>query len=347
MGTMAQRGLKRGKMRRVLAAGLLSVLAAAMPGLAIGQERPQLSLPLDCIPNKTCFIQNFVDLDPSPGVRDFSCGSASYDKHTGTDFRLLSVEAAKAGVTVKAAADGVVKAVRDGVADALIRETKGEDIKGRECGNGVLIEHGGGWETQYCHLKQGSLKVSAGDTVERGATLGEVGYSGMADFAHVHLTVRHSGKVIDPFLPDSVNGACARDLTSAGMWVPHEIARFPYRAGIIAHSGFAGALPDKDELEKNHAEVEPITPTAEALVFYGRMLNLSAGDRIRITINGPGGTLVEHLSEPLERSRALHLASLGKKRRDGRWMAGRYTGQIEIVREGAVTAAAVAEITMP
>lgn len=334
-------------MRRGLAAGLISALAATLPGVAGAQERPRLSLPLDCVPNKTCFIQNFVDLDPSSGVRDFGCGTASYDKHTGTDFRLLSVEAAKAGVAVKASAAGVVKAVRDGVADALIRDTKGEDIKGRECGNGVLIEHGDGWETQYCHLKQGSLKVSAGDKVERGAVLGDVGYSGMADFAHVHLTVRHSGKIIDPFLPDSVNGACARDVTSAGMWVPQEIARFPYRAGIIAHAGFAGALPDKDVLEKNHAEVELMTPTSAALVFYGRMLNLSAGDRIRITITGPGGTLVEHLSEPLERPRALHLASLGKKRRDARWVAGRYTGQVEIVREGAVTAAAVSEFTMP
>ncbi len=334
-------------MRRGLAAVLLTALAAPVPGAVGAQERPRLSLPLDCVPNKTCFIQNFVDLDPSSGVRDFSCGTASYDKHTGTDFRLLSVEAAKAGVAVKASAAGIVKAVRDGVADALIRDTKGEDIKGRECGNGVLLEHGDGWETQYCHLKQGSLKVAPGDKVERGATLGEIGYSGMADFAHVHLTVRHSGKVIDPFLPDSVNGACARDMVSSGMWVPQEIARFPYRAGIIAHSGFAGALPDKDALEKNHTGVEPFAATAPAVVFYGRLLNLSAGDRIRIMITGPGGTLVEHLSEPLERPRALHLASLGKKRGEARWVSGRYTGQIEIVREGAVTAAAVSEFTMP
>jgi len=136
---------------------MLGVLFA-QPTLA--EDRPQLSLPIACEPHKTCFIQNYVDLDPGPGVRDYSCGRATYDKHSGVDFRILSAEAAKSQVPVLAAADGTVKNTRDGVEDIFFKKAKPEEVAGRECGNGVIIDHGGGWETQYCHLKRGSVRVA-------------------------------------------------------------------------------------------------------------------------------------------------------------------------------------------
>lgn len=60
------------------------------------------------------------------------------------------------GAVVVAAAPGRVRGVRDGVSDASVRDTGTEAVKDRECGNGVLIEHGDGWETQYCHLQRAS-----------------------------------------------------------------------------------------------------------------------------------------------------------------------------------------------
>lgn len=121
---------------------------------ASAADAPQLALPLNCDPHRTCYIQNYVDLDSGSGVRDFACGAATYDGHSGVDFRVLSAGATSPGVPVLAAADGVVKGHRDGVADIFNRDNKAADVKGRECGNGVVIDHGGGWETQYCHLKQ-------------------------------------------------------------------------------------------------------------------------------------------------------------------------------------------------
>ena len=118
---------------------MLGVLFA-QPTLA--EDRPQLSLPIACEPHKTCFIQNYVDLDPGPGVRDYACGRATYDKHSGVDFRILSAEAAKSQVPVLAAADGTVKNTRDGVEDIFFKKAKPEEVAGRECGNGVIIDHG-------------------------------------------------------------------------------------------------------------------------------------------------------------------------------------------------------------
>jgi Peptidase family M23 len=328
---------------RVVTVGALATFAASVaPGF--GKDPLRLALPVACEPRKTCFIQNFVDHDAGSGVRDYACGSATYDGHTGVDFRVLSAASTAPGVAVLAAADGTVKGVRDGVADVFIRDGKPGDVKGRECGNGVLIEHGDGWETQYCHLKQGSLRVTNNQAVKRGDHLGDVGFSGHADFAHLHLSVRRNGKAIDPFLPDAIDGACQRDAKTQTLWLPEVAAKLPYKSGEILGSGFAGSPPDFRALEVDHRNIAPPSSTSEALVFYGRLMNLVTGDRVRIIIMGPGGPLVEELSAPLVSPKATYLSFAGKKRKSAAWPSGRYEGRVELVREGAVIAANVATI---
>ncbi len=336
---MIGRGFAWISARAMIAIALTRVSAVAADG-------PQLALPLACDPRSTCFIQNFVDLDSGPGVRDYACGAATYDGHSGVDFRVLSAAVTQAGVPVLAAADGVVKGRRDGVADIFIRDNKAGGVKGRECGNGVLLDHGDGWETQYCHLKQGSISVAEGQAVKQGDRLGDVGFSGHADFAHVHLSVRKDGKVIDPFLPDAVDGACRKDSKSVGLWKPEVAAKFAYKSGEIIGAGFAGAPPSLDVLETDHALVPQATATAPALVFYGRFMNLLAGDRLRVVIDGPGGGFTEELTAPLDRNKATYLTFAGKKRKDRPWPPGRYEGRVEIVRDGAVIATRVGETTI-
>ena len=41
-------------------------------------------------------------------------------------------------------------------------------------GNGVVIDHGGGWISQYSHLRSGSVRVHPGDRVSAGQPLGLV-----------------------------------------------------------------------------------------------------------------------------------------------------------------------------
>lgn len=323
------------------AISVVSAVLLLVPLTAAAEERPQLSLPLLCEPHKTCFIQSYVDDDPGPAAKDYACGSATYEKHNGIDFRLLSAEAAKANVAVVASADGKVKATRDGMTDAFLRTIKAEDIKGRECGNGVVVDHGNGWETQYCHMLKGSIAVSKGQDVHRGEKLGAVGFSGMADFAHVHLTVRHNGEVVDPFQSDAAPASCNLDPKNFGLWQPSAIAPFSYRNGEIIGTGFTSAAPNLDKLEEDHRAVEPLNADSPALLFYARFINLMAGDRVRIVINGPGGALIEQLSEPIERSKATYFTYAGKKRREAPWQQGRYDARAEIIRDGAVAGAAI------
>ena len=167
--------------------------------LATAASALELGLPAQCTLGKNCFVQQYPDMDAGAGVADPYCGSATYDGHDGIDLRIMSMADVARGVPVLAMADGTVLRSRDGVPDHLVTsEADRADVADKECGNGMIVELGEGFEIQYCHLRQGSLVVKPGDHVERGQKLGEIGASGLAQFPHVHVTVRHDGTKIDP-----------------------------------------------------------------------------------------------------------------------------------------------------
>jgi Peptidase family M23 len=317
-------------------------------GVANAETALQLSLPLACTPEKDCFIQQYVDVQPGPGEKDYRCGIATYDGHDGTDFRLLSVKAAEAGVAVKAAAAGRVTGLRDGVDDRLVATPQDRArIKDRECGNGVLIDHGAGWETQYCHLRRGSLTVHKGDMVAAGALLGLVGFSGDAQFAHVHLSVRHNGETVDPFLGEAISGACLASDTYPphSLWAPAVRGQLIYRDAVIIETGFAGKPVAPDEAEQGGI-AEPLADSP-ALVFFARIINMRAGDRLRLKAEGPGGYQSGSESEPMSRAKANYVGFTGKKRTGERWPAGLYQGAVEVIRDGAVVSEAKAVLRLP
>lgn len=323
---------------------LMAALLVVGADAGAAQERPRLSIPVDCEPDRSCFVQQYVDIDPSPDARDFRCGTATYDGHKGTDFRVPSAAAARAGVRVLAAADGVVKNRRDGMADHLATDASHTKLAGRECGNGVVIDHGGGWETQYCHLLRGSLKVQRGDAVVRGQHIGDVGYSGLAEFAHLHLSVRHNGRVIDPFSGITPGEACSADgVPTTGLWEPSAATAFRYSDGRIFAIGFAAAPPDFNRLEDDHRVAAP-TADSRALVLFARAVNLKAGDRLRLVLTGPADFSVESPGEPMPRNKAAYSGFAGKRLRAPRWPAGRYEGLAEVVRGDKILSSERAEL---
>jgi hypothetical protein len=157
-------------------------IAASAVSTPVGSQSAQntavtLALPIACELGRTCEIQNYVDRDKGPAATDYLCGSVSYNDHSGVDFRILDMVAQRRGVSVLAAASGKVTAIRDGVADVSVRDIDRATIAGRECGNGVVIDHGGGLTTQYCHMAKGSIAVASGMQVSSGAVLGRVGFA--------------------------------------------------------------------------------------------------------------------------------------------------------------------------
>ena len=93
--------------------------------------------------------------------------------HPGIDF------AAEEGAEVYAVAGGIVSAADYDV----------------EKGNYVALDHGGGLETEYQHMK--SLLVSAGQSVVQCQVLGYVGSTGNSTGPHLHFEARQDGAPAD------------------------------------------------------------------------------------------------------------------------------------------------------
>lgn len=54
-------------------------------------------------------------------------------------------------------------------------------------GNYVILRHAGGECSHYAHLKQGSVRVKAGDTVKRGQVIAQLGQTGNTTEPHLHF----------------------------------------------------------------------------------------------------------------------------------------------------------------
>jgi murein DD-endopeptidase MepM/ murein hydrolase activator NlpD len=78
-------------------------------------------------------------------------------------------------------------------ADGTVLKIKSERIGG----NVVIINHGGGVTTVYCHLSKFNVKV--GQKVKRRDVIGYVGQTGKAIGPHVHYEVRKNGKPVNPY----------------------------------------------------------------------------------------------------------------------------------------------------
>ncbi|MBX3126322.1 MAG: peptidoglycan DD-metalloendopeptidase family protein [Polyangiaceae bacterium] len=193
--------MKAGAIQLALAAALLAAPASAQ------QYRFPIELPSS---GTQPYITAYRDLDGSTALKDWNCGTHTYNGHKGTDIGIGSFPVMDAGSRwIVAAAPGKVVVVNDGCAD---RCTTGDCGCGSGFGNYVKVEHADGKSTYYAHMMKGSLQVAVGNDVSCGQHLGKVGSSGNSTGPHLHFEVRYATNTSD----DPYSGSCGGP---ASFWV--------------------------------------------------------------------------------------------------------------------------------
>jgi Peptidase family M23 len=313
------------------------LLALSFPLLAPAAAGAiELGLPAQCTLGKDCFVQQFADDDQRPGeVADPFCGAATYDGHDGTDLRVLSMADVARGVPVVAVADGKVLRGRDGEPDRLVTsEADRAAVANKECGNGMIVDLGGGYEVQYCHLREGSLAVKPGDTVKRGQKLGEIGASGMAAFPHVHLTVRLNGQKIDPVTGHELSAGCLKaGDTGDPLFAPDIMTALNRGEAQVIALGLAGQPIDHKALPVSGPPAAATT-VSPAYVGWAWLINLHKDDRVVVSLTGPDGLeIAANRSDPMDHSKADYSTFAGKK---GAPRPGAYQVKVGVERGGAM-----------
>ncbi len=134
----------------------------------------------------------------------------------GADFTEISTPAPKKlsdygiwGREVLAVGDGIVADMGDrfpeaamsdpaafsdpGYTQKLLRDLIGKiGFTNAVAGNYIVIDHGNGEFSVYCHLKEGSILVRKGDQVKKGKVIAQVGNTGNSSAPHLHFQMMDS-----------------------------------------------------------------------------------------------------------------------------------------------------------
>ncbi|MGY9003536.1 MAG: M23 family metallopeptidase [Rhodospirillales bacterium] len=334
---------------------VLGLLAIGFPYQSVAAESKSglgksisFRLPIRCTPGQNCWIVNHVDTDPSKGAADYSCGNKAYNRHKGTDFALRDLavmrsgfqssrkgsHAATKGVPVVAAADGVVLGMRNGVPDVDFRERGGVTaLKGQDCGNGVRIQHAGGWTTQYCHLRYDSVQVRGGQRVKAGRWLGFVGLSGRTEFPHLHFQVSLNKDIVDPFTGLPQGAGCGQSFKS--LWNEQTEAQLPYRPTNIYMGGFIKSKPSAKAARSGYYQNIEIPRTANSIKLWADIFGLRKGDNLIFEIFAPSDTRILAAKTIIRRTQIRKFFSATTRKTQALWPAGAYRGEIRLIRKSA------------
>jgi hypothetical protein len=312
---------------------LLAMVAfAASPAAA-----QDFQVPIDCALDGPCAVQDFVDVDPGPGAQDPMCGTFTYNEHEGIDFRAPAT-LARRGVNVLAPAAGVVARVRNGEPEGVFLREGRAALAGRDCGNGVRIVHEGGWSTQLCHMRAGSLRVREGERVSPGQPLGLVGLSGRTTFPHVHISMWRGEARVDPLTgaPIASLHCGAQAATPGPHWSAAARAALAYPNTRWFALGFSGDIPASgarfEDLAANAATHAP------ALIFWALAIGPHTGDVLHLRVFGPDSALVAESTRTLPSGQPQASQFAGRRTPPNGWPAGQYRGEAQLVRDGRVVA---------
>jgi hypothetical protein len=321
-------------LRAIATLSLFLGILLPLDDAAAEAKPPTFSLPVQCSFPDECYIQAHVDLEPGPNSADHACGIITYNSHKGTDFRLRDLDLMDRGVPVVAAAAGTVIRTRDGVRDVHMKLFGKKLAFRRGAGNFVLIDHGGGWRTQYAHMRKGSVAVKSGMRIKSGQQLGLVGLSGLTEFPHMHFEINHSGQTIDPFVGKDNGNDCKGPKNT--LWTGAALSVLKYRKYFLVAAGFADAPLSREALLYGLHVRDRLSRKAPAIAFHVDFSGGRMGDTYLLRIFGPGGKIFAENRKRLKKDAQIRFDLIGRKiAKRPAWPTGTYRGEFVLYRENA------------
>jgi len=230
------------------------------------------------IQGRDLFLNNFTDLDPTSGIRDWDCTGQTYDGHRGYDSLIRSFREQAIGVPIFAVLDGRVVSAHDGEPDM---NTTLNDVPA----NYVVLDHGGGYYALYWHMKRGSVAVHLNQTVTMGTQLGLTGSSGYSNWPHLHFESQKDGQWFEP--------AAGRCRSGASFWKAQPpVPRAFYIADAYLTRGDVPADSKLTLLLDNVARTSMFVAGFQRVSMRLDYRNLPGGSTWRLRLIHPNGSTV-------------------------------------------------------
>ncbi len=324
--------------KSALCAAFTALVFIGPEGAAARETSPlELQWPVNCALGETCWIARYMDRGSGKKQFDHQCGLRTQNQHKGTDIAVADMDVMNRGMTVLAASPGTVFRLRNGMPDRpLLSEEDRARIKGRECGNAIILMHEGGWQTQYCHLKQDSLLVKQGDFVRAGDPIAQIGLSGETEFPHLHFMVRApqsqatKTRDIDPFDSGIFEDNSCQMIATTGtaLW-----------KNTLKYQEAAVLPPVIDTARRTHKTMwDPQATTlpadSPALIVQARGFHALEGDEWRIRLMDPNGRIRVNKSIKQATGRQRVQAFAGLRQPSDGFTEGRWSASVELMRAG-------------
>lgn len=284
-------------MRKLLGMKLSKYLVIALlflPQMVVAQpvaHRLKLAWPLACKPNTDCFVSGYPDLQAGTNPtnpQDYRCGSRTQSGLQGVDIRFSDVQTALDNQKVLAMAPGRVVFAKNDMPD----NADPRRANRAPCGNEVRILHASGYQTRYCHLREGSLLVFPGQAVDTGHVLGMVGYSGDTQMPKLTVYTEQDGHLLDPFTGRALNapGDCYSSLDKS-LWQPD----VPYPDVLVMATGFANYLPTQEDVKNGVNPPKQAGKESHHLAAWVQVFGLRKNDHELLEIRDPSGEVWQKL----------------------------------------------------
>lgn len=210
--------------------------------------------PVECEINKECYIHK------NPKSEGFKRVVFALPSFKAMEIKDYKVFATNSGTITR-----VIKNVDDN------EDNKPNPDQEDRCGNGIMIEHAGGWVTQYCHLKRRSIDLKVGDKVTAGMQIGLVGASGIASEPQVEVTFMQNGEIVDPF--------------AANLWNPPIEYK---KVGLIDFGLYTNDVP-YDVAVNAAPKITEFHLDDNGMIAWVRLYGVKAGDLQKFTFYQPDG----------------------------------------------------------